>query len=278
MDSGMPLLFNTILLQCGVNPSTVVLLRHQDHRSNPGRTPYELWRDHLPEFEKYQSLQRIENRAKLKADYWACFVVTPRAETLFAGLYSAKYAGLLAQDTPWPNADRIDKAGECDTYDLTPDDRLSDFASKLVIEWGSGTRAWIQRAERQNKAVAELRAKFAEPEFPGCLNFIKPLSEILALPKGWLEVLRNTKGIYLLTCPKTKEQYVGSANGEGGFLQRWTEYVQTGHGGNVAMKNRNPSDYQVSILEVAGTAQELCAMEIRWKKKLQSQEMGLNKN
>ncbi len=55
----------------------------------------------------------------------------------------------------------------------------------------------------------------------------------------------------------------------------------TGHGGNVALKSREPSDYQVSILEVAGSyanIDDILKMEARWKQKLQSQEMGVNRN
>jgi hypothetical protein len=87
--------------------------------------------------------------------------------------------------------------------------------------------------------------------------------------------------VYLLTCPKTKEQYVGSATGSNGFWGRWMNYVQTGHGGNIALKSRNPSDYQVAVLEVAGTAastDDILAMEGLWQRKLQSQQMGLNRN
>jgi hypothetical protein len=87
--------------------------------------------------------------------------------------------------------------------------------------------------------------------------------------------------VYLLTCPKTKEQYVGAAYGDGGFWARWQDYIQTGHGGNVALKSHDPSDYQVSILEVAGTASsdtDILKMEGLWKLKLQSREMGLNRN
>jgi hypothetical protein len=59
------------------------------------------------------------------------------------------------------------------------------------------------------------------------------------------------------------------------------DYVTTGHGGNVALKSREPSDYQVSILEVAGSSlqiEDIVAMETRWKRKLQSGEMGLTRN
>lgn len=47
------------------------------------------------------------------------------------------------------------------------------------------------------------------------------------------------------------------------------------------MKSRDSSDYRVSILEVAGSqmsTNEIIQLEQRWKEKLQSKEMGLNKN
>jgi hypothetical protein len=87
--------------------------------------------------------------------------------------------------------------------------------------------------------------------------------------------------VYLLTCPRTREQYVGSATGEGGFWQRWLGYFDTGHGENVELKSRKPSDYQIAILEVAGSdasTEDILRMEALWKTKLQSREMGLNRN
>ncbi len=93
-------------------------------------------------------------------------------------------------------------------------------------------------------------------------------------------MLREQKGIYLLTCPNTKEQYVGKASGVEGFWGRWQDYLRDGHAGNIRLRNR-VSDYQVSILETVGNAvtdDELNALESRWKEKLQSREMGLNAN
>ena len=277
----MPIMFNTVLLAADFYFGDVRLLRHKDQRAAKGRTPYELWRDDRPQFDRYQATQSVGNRNKLKAAYWASFVGTPSDETLFVGLYGVKYRGLLAQDTPMPHMDGVDKADSCDVYDLTLEHALSDLVGKLLIDWGPGDRAWIQRADRQDKRIMELRTEFKEPDFPGFLNFVEPLSRLDKLPKGWIAVLQSSKGIYLLTCPRTKEQYVGSATGEGGFWCRWQEYVQTGHGGDVALKSRDPSDYQASILEVAGTAstwEDILKMEGRWKSKLLSREMGLNRN
>ena len=277
----MPLMFNTILRDANLPLGDVRLLRHKDKRAARGRTPYELWRDNRQQFDLYQSTQGVKNRDKLRALYWASFVGTPSDETLFAGLYGVKYRGLLEQDTPMPHMDDVDKAGSCDVYELALEQAFIDLIGKLYIDWGPGKRSWIQRTDRQEKRITELRTEFKEADFPGFLNFIQPLSKLDRLPKGWIAVLQSSIGIYLLTCPKSKEQYVGSATGEEGFWGRWQDYVQTGHGGNVALKSRDPSDYQVSILEVAGTAattDDINIMEGRWKLKLQSQEMGLNRN
>ena len=253
----MPILFNSLLAQHGIAPAAVILLRHQDKRASPGRTPYELSR----------------------APNWASFVATPDGATMFVGMYAAKYKGLLAKDTPQPHRDKIDLAGSCDAYNLQVDERLADLEGKVFIDWGGGTRAWVQRAE--NKPIIELRPEFKEPDFPGFLNFMEPLSKVAGLPKTWIANLKQATGIYLLTCPKTKEQYVGSASGGEGFWHRWMEYVMTGHGGNIALKSREYSDYQVSVLEVAGSSSnidDIRDMESRWKMKLQSREMGLNRN
>lgn len=277
----MPIMFNTILREAGLPLTSVRVIRHKDNRAAKGRTPYELWRDNREQFELYQSTQSISNRTKLTADYWAVFVVNLNDETMFAGIYAVRYRGLLEQNTPKPHMDGMDEAGSGDVYDLTLHDTLSDLIGKLFIDWGPGALAWVQYAHRNDKPVTELRVAYQEPAFPGFLHFIQSLSKLNHVPQSWIAVLRSARGIYLLTCPKTKEQYVGSATGDAGFWGRWQDYVRTGHGGNVGLKSRDPSDYQVSILEVAGTAattDDILMMEGRWQSKLQSREMGLNRN
>jgi hypothetical protein len=123
-----------------------------------------------------------------------------------------------------------------------------------------------------------LRPEFREPEFPGFLEFIKPLSKLDSLLWAWKEVLKNAKGVYLLTCPRTKEQYVGKADGAEGFWGRRQDHIRN-YGDAVRLKSRDPSDYEASILEVAGTAAttgEILDIEQRWMTKFRSREMGLN--
>jgi hypothetical protein len=214
----MSIMFNTLLEAVSLPLSEVRLLRHKDPRAAKGRTPYELWRDNRPQFELYQATQGIDNEPRLRGTFWASFVGTPADETLFVGVYRVKSHELLKKDMPKPHMEGVDKAGTCHLYDLSLDaDKLGDLIGRLLIEWGPGDRSWIQRADNQNKTVTELWPKFKEPEFPGFLNFIEHLSRIERLPKTWTAALQTSKGVYLLTCPRTKEQYVGSATGEEGF-------------------------------------------------------------
>lgn len=277
----MQLRFNHLLTSSGIAPRDVRLLRHQDKRSEKGKTPYELWRDDRPQFELYQSVQSFDNESALNAEYWAAFVGTPRGETLFAGLYSVRLTGPLKHAKPMPNTSAVDEAGSCNEYQLSIVSDFQEFEGKLFIDWGPGKRRWIQRADNQDKVITELHSAFKEPEFPGFLRLITQLSKINSFPASWISALTNSRGIYLLACPKTREHYVGRADGNQGFWGRWQEYLRTNHGGNVALKSRDPGDYQVTILEVAGThtsPEELASMEALWKQKLLSREMGLNRN
>lgn len=275
------LTFGTLLDLARIERKAVRLLRHQDNRHTGYQSPYVLWRDHRARFEAYQETQAIGDEADLRAPYWASFVGVPGKETLFVGLYSAELAGLLPADRVHPVTGGVEEAGCCHFYNLKRLPQLDEYAGRLWIEWGKGYRSWIQRGDRVPKPILELRRTFAEDPFPGFAALVLNLSDIESIPATWGEALRTTRGVYLLTCPQTREQYVGIASGSNGFLGRWREYFATGHGGNVGLKSRDPSDYRVSILETVGSAAtlgELVALESRWKDKLQSREMGLNRN
>ncbi|WP_084592355.1 GIY-YIG nuclease family protein [Novosphingobium sp. MBES04] len=277
------LLFTDLLMKAGFSPADVRLLRHQTKGRN-GKTPYILWRDQLAAFEDYQHVQTASNRASIAAPIWASFVVPPSGGTLFAGLYSARRVGPAEdgwidplQGVPGSTLTSHD----LDRYDTERLTNLADYTGRLWIELGSGTRSWIQRADRQNKPICELTRTFREDAFPGYTHFLARISELQGLPATWVTALSAARGVYLLTSSRTREQYVGSAAGVNGFFGRWLNYAQDGHGGNLGLRSSEPSDYQVSILEVCGsssTQDDIVAIEQLWKRKLQSREMGLNRN
>lgn len=278
------LTFNMLLAEASIAPADVRLMRHQ-HVARDGLTPYTLWRDRPSEFERYQSAQRTDRRSYYASRYWAGFVVPPDGSTLFVGLYEIDgYDPVTAEWVdPLSRATAAQMDRELDIYRYRRIPEFDHLIGCLKVEWGTGARTWAQKAGSNsgNKPITELLPAFREPDFPGFTAFIGNLGGLPSLPLTWIAALSAARGVYLLTCPRTREQYVGSAYGVDGLWGRWQAYVATGHGGNVALKSRDPSDYQVSVLEVAGssaTTDEIMAMETLWKAKLQSRDMGLNRN
>lgn len=269
--------FNYLLTSAGIDLTKVRLVRHQDNRAPRGRTPYDLWRAQNGEFERYQAIQHRDVFSS--ASTIASFVASPLNETIFVGLYEVLDKHLAPLGT-------LDPVGGHDVsglfeYKMIPDMRLDSYAGRLLIEWGSGARAWVQRPDKQDKAIVEIRREAADPPFPGFADFRHRINDLNSVPISWRIAMSAVSGVYLLTCTKSGKQYVGSAYGEGGFWSRWEYYNSSGHGGNVAMKKIEDADYQVTILEVsASTANptEIIEAEARWKNKLLTRHFGLNMN
>ncbi|PZM10994.1 hypothetical protein CPY51_21655 [Rhizobium tubonense] len=53
--------------------------------------------------------------------------------------------------------------------------------------------------------------------------------------------------------PEKPEQYVGMAPRGRRLLRQMARIFRHGHGGNVGIKNRDPSNYRVSNLETVGS-------------------------
>ncbi len=94
-------------------------------------------------------------------------------------------------------------------------------------------------------------------------------------------------GIYLLTDSQTGQQYVGSAFGEGGILQRWRAYARLKDGGNTKLKAllaTRPTTFQGFTFTVLRTLdrnlskREAIQLEQLFKAKLGSRAIGLNAN
>lgn len=130
-------------------------------------------------------------------------------------------------------------------------------------------------------------------EFPGYNNVrlsYSRLAAIIARQKAsWIEALKNQKAVYLITDTKTGKLYVGSATGEEMLLQRWSDYVANGHGGNKELKkivNEKGKSYvaqyfQYTILENYNSTIDdsiIINRESYWKEVLCSRKFGYNAN
>jgi len=284
------LTFNLLLEKAGIDPKDVYLVRHQDKRTrksvlrsrNSSLSIYELWMAKPGEFEKYQQLQGSNRFGK--RNHLASFVVTPSKDTLFVGFYKKLSAGKPpAELHECPFSGRSVNRKTDFYYDFEKDQSFSQFEGKLVVNWGTGYRNWVQKADSKesgNKNILEIRKTDHEPAFPGYREFREDIAGIQAIWPSWQSHLSKCKGIYLLTCKDHGEMYVGKADGLDGFLGRFNEYAVTGHGGNEGMKPHKTSGYMVTILEALATPVpgELGHLETLWKDKLGSCKWGLNKN
>lgn len=278
------LTFQVLLSIAGLELSRVRLYRHQERTANT----YKLWRDHPIDFETYQSHQNRRRRIDAGV-YLASFVVTPSAETLFVGLYLShgwrptRSGDRFSAPTGWIGEHTEDNV----IHQLEPQQILSEFSGRLVIDWGLGTRAVLQHAGRKIKPIIEIRRQFKEPGFPGFGGLSLKFADLENLYPTWVSILNSTRGIYLLICNRTGAQYVGSATGDNGFWGRWQQYAKDGHGGNVLMKQAGHMDFSISVLETARSVdsqEDILSREILWKNKLgtraksDSIEFRLNRN
>jgi hypothetical protein len=267
--------FNQLLQKVGIDLASTRLVRHQDNRAPAGKSPYGLWVAADGRFDLYQ---RIQGKERFKDATWiVSFLATPLDETLFAGVYRVQGVGIVPSGTIDPLGGH--GVGGLFFYDLVSEQALREYAGRIVIDWGPAFRAWVQRADRQDKPILEIRRTAIEPPFPGFTTFSLPIRELSSVPSSWRGALAAVGGVYLLVCRVTGKQYVGSAYGAGGFWSRWESYFRTGHGGNEGMKLATGHDYQVSILEFTSSSlsrEEIIRMEERWKEKLLSRTFGFN--
>lgn len=219
------LTFNTLLELTGISPNQVKLMRHAD-KDGMVTSPYHLWiqakgsKQQDSDFMLYQSLQT--DRHTLDRQYVASFIVTPDGETIFEGLYENKRSqGRAPKETLCP-VSGIDVSGDHDLYKLIEISQLNEWVGRIVIDWGKGTRAWLQNADNDSpKRILQIREFFQHEQFPGVDLFDWPVNDLNTIPESWKSILKHHQGVYLLVCQDTGKQYVGSATGKEGFYQRW---------------------------------------------------------
>lgn len=108
--------------------------------------------------------------------------------------------------------------------------------------------------------------------------------------RDWVAALENQKAVYLITDTKTGKMYVGSATSENGMLlARWCNYIDSGHGGNVGLKELVEEEglpyirqnFVYSILENYNAMvddQVILSRESWWKDTLLTRQFGYNCN
>lgn len=245
-------------------------------------------------FEEYQARQSRE--VFRGCSHIVAFVGEEGTRSVLAGVY--EICGVSTDVPSWPSDFPFPamQPGKYH-YSLRRVEGFAELENRLVVDWGTGTRSWVQwlrdSPSLHRKPVIELLPRGYARDFPGygeVVLLFDELATIIAHPdanRGWHTMLRSVAGIYLIADSISGEQYVGSAYGAAGILGRWQEYARTKHGGNTQLRQllkEHPDRYRsfrYSILRTLPrtmTAKEVIQVEALYKKKLGTRAFGLNSN
>lgn len=186
--------------------------------------------------------------------------------------------------------------GFCEYTELS---EYQGFIGRLIIKYHKGNtysryifnlKNMIDKIE-----VSEILPNIYEPiQFEGCENVhlnYKTLKTILDGTRysDYRAALQGFKGIYCLTDTHTGLLYIGSASGEDGILQRWTDYKNNFTGDNtglVELLNSKGEEYfekyfEYTLLEVFPKHtpdKKILKRENYWKEVFKSRVFGYNNN
>ena len=176
-------------------------------------------------------------------------------------------------------------------------EKYKPFFGRVIVQYHKTSMAQGRYfSELQDELVVNqiLPDVYDGEDFPGYdkvrLSYAQLEVIIRCGKKDWIAALSNQKAVYLITDKNTGKLYVGSATSDTGMLlQRWSNYVADGHGGNkelVELVEREGFDYvkkhfQYSILENYNAKVDdhiILERESWWKETLLTRAWGYNSN
>lgn len=229
----------------------------------------------------FMEWQNGQNNKNFERDFILSLIYYKRNEWLFAGIYKRRNVS--------------QKANGGYEYKTELLDIGQDLIGRLIIAFDKDFRASYLNLEKHidDLYLSEILKKpYKLDPFPGFENVNVSyglLKEIIhENEQTWKSALSNIKGVYLISDQKNGRLYVGSAYGDEAFWTRWKNYIETGHGGNVLLKEilgLNSVEYldnfNFSILEIMKMNtddDQIIKREAYWKNILMTRGFGYNKN
>lgn len=235
----------------------------------------------------FQDWQRQQLRRNFDRKYVVAFIAMPTPNLwLFAGVHLS--------DVPTQRED-------CFYYPLVEMQETKQIDGRLIIHFDKKnvdnkfvrqsyllTENWVEKL-----LVAEILAQPLEfAKFPGFkavhLSFAQLKNIIKKSLPDWQSALSSVAGVYVISDKIIGKLYVGSATGEGGIWQRWTEYATNLHGNNrqlIELKKQfgelHFDNLYFAILEIADThtsENDILVRESHWKNVLLTRYFGYNDN
>ena len=289
----MYLEFKDLLAKQQIDPSTVLVLRHTPTVRRLRKVLPWLAASQPDVFNAYQQIQpeEVEKRMK-KATYVASFIGHVPGSALFVGLYERRGQEPMTpeQIRSMPSCRELERyGGGIETqprlwFDLRSlEDFFGNWKGKLTIEWPGAEINWHRFADQADfKIVAIHSESLLYEELPASYReWDVRWDELKLLPEPWKARLRSWCGIYYICDASDGKSYVGKASGSQNLLGRWLNYADSGDGGNVKLRGRDPVNFRFSILELVPGDMEEETIEWReqnWMLRLRtrSRAHGLN--
>jgi hypothetical protein len=247
---------------------------HLASTNDLGDNPLDIYRRDPEEFRDWQCWQTKKNFGK---DFVIALIQMPRThEWLFAGAYTSRGCR--------PDGDGF-------RYQLEERPGCRSIDGRLVVQFERPGRQPYLHADgyADHILVSEIRSRrLSVPEFPGFKGLRVSKAELDLVVReqdpGWKAALASVAAVYLIADADSGQLYVGSATGQAGLWQRWSQYVQTGHADNVKLKalltrKNSTAKLYFSILEIDDmrtTPDQMLEREYRWQEILLTRGHGLN--
>lgn len=247
-------------------------------------TVYKLYRTDYKLFLKWQSEQKDKNMRNV--DYLVVFLGEEHCECRFIGVFR-NYGPLYSSSKG------------CSVYDIREIEGFKVLKDNVVIEWGKGTRNWIQNwsTNKEVKRIEQVSDKDDIPLFTRYEDVVLSLPQLRKVVKDreWRSKLECLNCVYLILDKANGRQYVGvtykgvKPGSKNGILNRWSEYAQTGHGNNKLLIEKIAKEgliyaehfFQWTILETLPlnvTSKVAIDRESLYKEKFGTREHGYNEN
>ncbi len=171
------------------------------------------------------------------------------------------------------------------------------YYGRLVLKYHNTERGMGRKYSsmmEKLEVIEILSTTYDGDDFPGYENIRLSFTQLETIidkkRSGWIEALGNQKAVYLITDISNGKMYVGSATAQDGMLlQRWSNYIKNGHGGNVKLKEIVETkgidyireNFQYSVLENYNARMDdeyILKREKWWKDTLCTKQYGYNGN
>lgn len=269
----MPLTLGPILLDAGIDPSDAIAIRHayvREHTDgfrglHADSTDVEIL-DYTRGYSIGGPFPMVPPR------YWVVFIKEGGSEARLWAVVE--------------NHGELEGDGVLRRFEIAESEHMAELRNRLVIGWRSPRTWWMRGVTAASYPVSGIAD--AEPiPFPGFDKLVLSYPQLQAVMRepryaSWCTALSSVMGIYLITDTHDGRHYVGKADGLENIRQRWNAYAANGHGGNVELRELDPSTFRYSLLRVfdpSTPTAEINDAESHYKLALDSRvPHGLNRN